>query len=315
MPIIPIPRRAVARLALLARLSVPFVAAAGGSVAQGCLFGSPGASSVAVGKLYVSGEPSYDEFFSALYQVQLPMGQAGDREAGNRSRVCNALGVPANSSAEQIADALDQRAVGITKAGVTLKVKLSGLDAGNATAELVVSGSPAKPADLALIAALGPSLRDEAALISELRGQRPQIDRLKPQADALEPGIDVTFRKGGSPKKSEVRKNVVDAQRIIPLMLQRSDDTEHLAKDFLRKVQKVLGTPAVASAPAVPAPAAPAPEAAPPAKKTGGKAKPGAPHAEAAPVKPKAAESEPAEPAPKPKPEPKAKPPADDFEP
>lgn len=313
MPIIRTPRRAVAALSLLTRLSVPFVAAAGGSVAQGCLFGSPGASSVAVGKLYVSGDPSYDEFFSALYQVQLPMGQAGDREAGNRNRVCSALGAPANSSAEQIADALDQRAVGITKAGVTLKVKSSGLDAGNAVADLMVSGSPAKPADLALISALGQSIRDEAALISDLRSQRPQIDRLKPQADSLEPGIDVTFRKGGAPKKSEVRKNVLDAQRIIPLMLQRSDDTEHLAKDFLQKVQKVLGSPAVAAAPAPPPPVASTPEPAPPPKKTGGKAKPGAAHTEAPPPKLKLEESEPAEP--KPKPEPKAKPPADDFEP
>jgi hypothetical protein len=269
---------------------------------------------VAVGKLYVSGDPSYDEFFSALYQVQLPMGQAADREAGSRSRVCNALGVPGESSAEQIADALDQRAVGLGKSSITLKVKLSGMDAGNAAAELVVSGSPAKPADLALISALGQSLREDAALITDLRSQRPQIDRLKPQADSLEPGIDVTFRKGGNPKKSEVRKNVIDAQRIIPLMSQRSEDTEHLAKEFLQKIQKVLGGPAVAAAPVAPAPAAPESATAPPPKKGVGKTKPAAAHTEpaSASAKPKAVD---AAPEPKPKPEPKAKPPADDFEP
>jgi hypothetical protein len=316
MPIISSSLRAAAAFSLLTRLSVPIVLAmGGGAVAQGCL---SGASSVALGKLYVSENPTYDEFFSALYQIQLPMGQASDREAGNRARVANALGIPVASSPEEIGDALDQRAVGITKAGVTLKVRSSGLEAGNASAELMVTGSASKPADQALISTLGQSLKDEALLVSELRGQRPQIDRLKPQADSLEPGIDVTFRKGGGPKKSEVRKNVIDAQRILPLMSQRSEDLEHLAKDFVQKVQKVLGAVPVAAPappPPAPAPAEEKPAATPPPKKGAGKAKPGSPHTEATPPKPKAEEGEPAEEKPTPKPEPKAKPPADDFEP
>lgn len=319
MPMSRTSRNTAATLSLLARLSVPFLAASGGAVAQGCLFGSPGPSNVAVGKLYVSGESAYDQFFSELYQVQLPMGQATDREAGNRARVANVLAIPADSPAEQIADALDQRAVALGKAGLTLKVQASGLDAGGTpAADLLVTGS-AKPAHGALLAALAQSLKDDAALIADLRRDRPLLGRLKPQADSLEPGIDVTFRKGGAPKKAEVRKNVEDAKQLIPLMSQRSGDLERQAAEFIKKVQKVLGAApsAVAPAAAPPRTEPAAPVAAPAPKKAGGKTKPGASHGEAAPARPKiqAPEAEPAEPA-EPKPAaPKTKPPADDFEP
>ena len=313
------PRKTAATLSLLARLSVPFLAAMGGATAQGCLFGSPGPSSVAVGTLYVSGEAAYDQFFSELYQVQLPMGQATDREAQARARVANVLGVAPSSSAEQVADGLDQRAITLGKAGLTLKVQVSGLDAGGTPAvALLVTGSPPKPSDANLVSALTQSLKDDAALIADLRRSRPEFDRLKPQADSLEPGIDVTFRKGGAPKKAEVRKNLVDAQRLIPLMAQRSTDVEGLAIDFIERVRKVLGTAPVAVAPPPAAPAEPVPAPAPPRKKgtkskpapTEGSSAPG----EAKPTKSKAAEaeSEPAEPKAT---APKAKPATDDFEP
>ena len=165
-------RNTAATLSLIARLSVPFLAASGGAFAQGCIFGSPGPSNVAVGQLYVSGESQYDQFFSELYQVQLPMGQATDREAGNRARVANALGVPADSPAEQIADALDQRALALGKAGLTLKVQASGLDSGTPSAELLATGSPPKPADQGLITALTLSIKDDAALIADLRDRK-----------------------------------------------------------------------------------------------------------------------------------------------
>jgi hypothetical protein len=313
-------RNTAATLSLIARLSVPFLAASGGAFAQGCIFGSPGPSHVAVGKLYVSGEAQYDQFFSELYQVQLPMGQAIDREAGNRARVANALGVPTDSPAEQIADALDQRALALGKAGVTLKVQASGLDsAATPSAELIATGSPPKPTDQGLITALALSLKDDAALIADLRRDRPSIERLKPMADALEPGIDVTFRKGGAPKKAEVRKNVEDAQRMIPLMAQRSGDVERRAAEFIQKIQKVVGTaPSAAPPPPTPPPVELAPAATnpTPTKKGSGKGSQAASHGEGTSPKPKAVQpkagaDEPAEP----KPAPKSKPPADDFEP
>jgi hypothetical protein len=318
-------RNTAATLALLARLSVPFLAASGGAMVQGCIFGSPGPSNVAVGKLYVSGESQYDQFFSELYQVQLPMGQATDREANNRARVANLLGIPPDSRAEQIADAVDQRAIAFGKAGLTLKVQASGLDAGGTpSAELLVSGTPPKPADQGLVTALAQSLKDDAGLIADLRRDRPRIEQLKPMADALEPGIDVTFRKGGAPKKSEVRKNVQDAQRLVPLMAQRSGELEHRAAEFIQRIQKVLGAAPSTVAPPAPTPppvepAAPATPKKAGAKATGAKAAPGASRGDAAPPKPKAARPEPPE-SEEPK-EPKAakpkaaKPAADDFEP
>lgn len=315
-------RNTAATLSLIARLSVPFLAASGGAFAQGCIFGSPGPSNVAVGKLYVSGESQYDQFFSELYQVQLPMGQATDREANNRARVANALSVPPDSPSEQIADALDQRALALGKAGLTLKVQAAGLDAGGTpSAELLVSGTPPKPGDQALITALTLSLKDDAALIADLRRDRPRIEQLKPMADALEPGIDVTFRKGGAPKKAEVRKNVEDAQRLVPLMAQRSGELDHRAVEFIQKVQKVVGAAPSAVAAPTPPPAAPVePAAAATPKKAGAKAaSSGGSHGEAAPPKPKAVHAEPAESdepkEPKPAAPKAAKPPADDFEP
>ncbi|HVU03570.1 MAG TPA: hypothetical protein VHE30_17545 [Polyangiaceae bacterium] len=315
-------------ISVAVRSSVPALAVSSGLLVSGCLFGSPGPSNVGTGRLYVSGDPSYDQFFSELYQVQLPMGRAADREAQNRARVSSSLGIPADSTADQVADALDQHAMAITKAGVTVKVATSGLDdpKGTPTASLVTTGSGAEANDTALLLALSESIKDAAALIAEVRSMKPSIDRLKPQADALEPGIDTTFRKGGAPKKAEVRKNLVDAQRLIPLMSQRSDDIARLSTDFILKVQKVLGKADSAEAPAPlasPSPSAAAPASTPSAKKPGpATSKPaatttsgGAAPKPAAPKPEKKPAPSSDEEAPKPAPKPEKKPAADDFEP
>jgi len=197
----------------------------------------------------------------------------------------------------------------VSKAGVTVKIAASGLDDpnGKPTASLVMSGGGADANDTVLLSELSEAIKDEAALIADVRAAKPQLERLKPQADALEPGIDATFRKGGVPKKAEVRKNVQDAQRLIPLMQVRADDITQHAADFIRKVQKVLGTAAPAAAPA-PAPA-PAPPPAPPPEASTGK-KPGKSKAGAAAPPP--GEGTPAA---EPKPAAKPKPASDDFEP
>jgi hypothetical protein len=307
-------RRSAAVLATITRLSMPVGITVVCASVPGCLFTSPGPSNVAQGKQYASGEAEYDRFFSELYLVQLAMGQAPNREQAIRERIASVTGAPATASTEELADALDKRAAALSKAGVTLRLSTTDLDEGKApTATLVTSGTATEPNDVQCVAALSQSVKEAAALVADMRAAKPTIDRLNHEAPGLSPGVDTAFHKSSAGKKKEVRKNLHDAEQLIPLMEARANEVDQRVVTLLRKLSKVLGTSAAAPAPP------PEPEEKPVPKKGKGK---GAGHAEPK-AAPKPAEGKPAEPKPDKAAEPKAEkpaskpkaPPSDDFEP
>lgn len=319
-------RHTAALLTTIARLSMPVGITVVCASVPGCLLGSAGPSNVAQGKPYAPGEASYDRFFGELYVVQLAMGDAPARERAIRERIASVTGAAATASTEELADALDKRAAELSKAGVTLKLSTTDLDEGKApTATLVTTGTATAPDDVKCVAALAQSVKEAAALVADMRAAKPGIDRLNHEAPGLEPGIDMTFHKMSAGKKKEVRKNLGDAQQLLPLMESRANEVDQHVVQLLRKLAKVLGTASAAAAP--PPPSEPEPKAAAPVPKKGkgkgaaghaeprGEAKPGAPKPEAAekpaaakPAEPKPEKAE--KPASKPKP-----PPSDDFEP
>ena len=174
----------------------------------------------------------------------------------------------------------------------------------------------------AFVKAVERAARSEFKLLARMERRKKQLEKLKATSVALDAQVDSTFRLGGPKKKSEVRKNLQDANTLIPLMIARADDVGGNSKKFLKKLEEVANTdkgqfaapsppPAVpvepeplpapgSTAPTAPSPA-PAPEEAP-ADKAKGKAKP------AKPPPPKAAPGGPAA-------TPTPKPPPSDFEP
>ncbi len=273
----PMSRNSSGLVALCVRGALLLLAAA--AVVTGCtMLGTQGPSNVALGKAYAPGAPQYDRFFTALYQVQLTMGQAPDHERALRERLAKVAEAGPGAKEEELGPLLQKRAERLAKHGVTLKVTVSKLDQGtDASARLSTNGGATTPADTELVATLDKAVSDAARLLTDMRGANPVLEKLKSEAPPLEPEIDDVFRKEGRTKRADVRKNLKDAEQLIPLMESRA------------------GEP-------------PPPSEAPPPKKRKG----------AKPKAASSGETKPPEPSPPPEPKPpppKPKPPADDFEP
>src|SRR5690606_35607590 len=78
----------------IAALSTGFVPASAVSLAilqPGCgIFGSPGPSAVGQGRQYQSGDPTFDQFFAQLYELQVEVARAPKREEEIRQEIAKA---------------------------------------------------------------------------------------------------------------------------------------------------------------------------------------------------------------------------------
>src|SRR5437773_2412477 len=109
--------------------------------APGC-FGSRGPSDVSQGKQYTSGNAEYDEFFSEMYQLQVALGKAPERERAIRQQLSAALAINPESRAEEIAAALSKRVGHLGKPPAKLKLEVSGLEEkGSPSSVLTTTGN------------------------------------------------------------------------------------------------------------------------------------------------------------------------------
>ena len=286
------------------RVTMALLAAA---LSVGCVR-KPARSEVASGNRFEAGEPSYDEFFKSLYDLQLTMGHAPDREQAVRQGLVKVADAPPTATNDDLSAALDKRLDAFGKTGVSVKVSVTGLDGDDPTAHVVKSGAPTG-ADAEALTSLEDAVRDAVALLLDLRHSKPELERLKEALPPLDPKVDTAFKDASSRKRREIRDNLTDAGKLIPLMVAREAEVDGKVVDLFHALEKV-------SPPAI---AAPPPAEAPPPKKKkekkGAQAKNGA-----GPEKTKSGEtpeSKPAkEPAPPAAPSKPSKPkPAEDFEP
>jgi hypothetical protein len=290
--------------------------------ASGC-FGSKGPSDVSQGKQYTSGNAEYDEFFGAMYQLQVSLGSAPDRERSIRQHLSEALGIDPSSRAEEIGAALSKRVARIGKPGSSVTLTITGLEPKGTPSSVVTTAGTIE--DKSIVQAIEQAGKDAATLLGDVRRSSAATEHLRAEAPTLEPAIDDKFRLDGPGKKSDVRKNLTDAERMIPLMSSRAADIEERTVTLLRKLEKSVGSPD--SSGPVKAEKVILEETGKPSKakpkpgghgepKAGGHGEPkGAGHAQPKPAEPKPQTGSEETEAPK-KPPPKAAPPpADDFEP
>lgn len=69
------------------------VALALAAAQPGCMFGSGGPSTVAQGHAYRSGDPTFDRFFTELYELQVELAKAPDDEKAHRIALAKKLGM------------------------------------------------------------------------------------------------------------------------------------------------------------------------------------------------------------------------------
>ena len=90
----------------------------------GCaIFGGGGPSLVAQGKYYSSGNPQYDEFFIALYQLQVEMANAPSAALAERQNLAQALGLSPETPAEGVAQRLREEALKLSRTGLRMKLE------------------------------------------------------------------------------------------------------------------------------------------------------------------------------------------------
>jgi len=204
-----------------------------------------GPSNVSQGKQYVSGNSQYDEFFTAVHELQVSLGAAPDRELAIRQDLSEALDIDAGSRAEEIAEAMSKRVSHVGKRGTTITLTLSGMEEkGTPSSVLTTTGTISDEKDKAFVDAIEQAGKDATTLLGDVRRAAAATAHLRSEAPSLESGVDQTFGATGREKKSEVSKNLADAERMIPLMATRANEMEDRATELLHKLAKSLAAPA-----------------------------------------------------------------------
>jgi hypothetical protein len=307
-----------ARRLLLGTLTIVSLAGCG-------LFVSSSPSAVAQGNYYASGNAEFDAFFIALYRLQVELAKAPERPSNARTALATRLGLNRAAPTEQILARAKEEATRLRNANVFMKLELppaSSAEPGTEVATLRTSESPASEADKALLRELESSTTELLRVQSVMAAKKRALDQLRSQAVTIETQVDTAFRLEGPWKRSEVRENLSDAQKLITLMNSRTDEVAKEASKLLDPLREVLDTDdGRLSRRAEPVASEPVPDAKPAPKKSKPATKT-APRSAPAATKPAAPKPAPAAPAsdsdevpsaPKAPPPPAA--PARDFEP
>lgn len=208
----------------------------------GCLFGSGGPSTVGQGKeQYRTGEPSFDEYFGALYELQVELGRAPEDEKEARRNLSKDLKGDPDASATMLAKRVEKRAAELAEAGTGLKVELRGLGEGTAAVEITPAGNDLDSEGTAFVAAVKKGILTQATIHNRMRKAQLVLERLQSLTPALEQQVDSVFRKSVA-QKGEVRKNLADAKKLIPIMSARAQEVAESSHGAAKKLVDVCNT-------------------------------------------------------------------------
>jgi hypothetical protein len=294
-----------------------------GSGAGGCaVFGSHGESTVARGKYYASGDPYYDEFFVDLYLLQVDMAEAPKVPEAELQRMIQLLQLEPKATPAIIELRLHEEALKLSHSGIFLRLDQSTSSGGpEAAATIICSNARPKESPSAeLLASIETSSTNLLRWLLSMKQKEEALGRLELMTIRLDAGVERAFSQAPVGKPSEVKQNLADAHKLIPLMRARAQQLREKAEQLLAALTHGIDTDDGSLAPP-PVSAQPnnqgaqAPGTAPNApKKAAGKPRPkGKPSGAvpAAPPRPPAAgNDEPAKPRPS-----KPAPPPRDFEP
>jgi hypothetical protein len=246
------------------------------SLLTGCIFGSGGPSNVAQGKLYRSGDAQFDEFFTGLYALQVELAQAPDRENQIRQSLAQELKSATDAPAE-LGQAVKDQAQRLAKSGTGLNVKATENVDHEEQAKIDVEavGMPIDAEGEKLIATVEKHGTEALKLYVVMQGRERLLERMRGIAMTLQDQSDQRFRKSMA-QKAEVRKNLEDAQTLIPLMVTRARDVADSAKALFKNIAESAHTDdgSFKPPPPPPPPEEPPPiEEEPPPKKGKGKGK------------------------------------------
>jgi hypothetical protein len=222
--------KAGSRAALLLLLSGLAIGSLGGCAA----LGSHAESTVAQGKYYASGDPYYDEFFVDLYLLQVGMAEAPKVPEVERQLWIQWLELEQAASPATIELRLHEEALKLSRAGVRLRLDQSSV-AGTPEAASTAIRSNARPKENPAAALLATVETSSTKLLRwglTMKQKEEALGRLELMTIRLDAGVDRSFSQAPVGKPNEVKQNLADAHKLIPLMRARAgavrDSTEQL---------------------------------------------------------------------------------------
>ncbi len=207
----------------------------------GCLFGSGGPSAVGQGKQYQSGDPTFDEYFQSLYDLQVELAKAPSDEKEIRRELAKQLKGDPDASATLLAKRAEKRAKELATAGTGLKAEVSGLGEGDPAAEINAAGNDLDADGKEFVDAVKAAIVSQAKLHNRMKKAGRIIEKLSGMSAALEQQVDGAFRKSVS-QKGEVRKNLADAKKLLPIMQARADEVASNAETAVKKLIEAVNT-------------------------------------------------------------------------
>ena len=221
----------------------------------GCFVFGSGPSAVGQGRQYESGDPQYDQFFTLLYQLQVDLGKAPELELKIRTDLAAALQLQEDPSPSELGKRIKKQTEQIAGAGTGLKVQLNedADDDDEARVEIQTVGKTLTPQDDKLVRVIERAARDALALMVHMKKSDRQLDKMRADVMTLMQQADARFRKSVG-KKNEVKKNLEDAQQLMPLMSTRAREVAQTAKVFIKQLEDSAHTDDGSFAPPPPPP-------------------------------------------------------------
>ena len=208
------------------------------------VFGGHGESTVARGKYYSSGDPRYDEFFIALYKLQVQMAEAPrvpETERRNLQRTANLA--PGSSDADLLRR-LHEEAARLSRAGIRLRLDLhpSPGAPNAASVNLRASTRPTEARAAALLSQVELSATHLLRSVAQMGEGETALGQLELGTIGLDADVERTFAEARFGTQSEVKKNLSDSHKLIALMRARAIDVRNDSQQLLTTLSKSLDT-------------------------------------------------------------------------
>ncbi len=211
----------------------------------GCApFGSNAESTVAKGKYYASGNAYYDQFFVDLYLLQVGMADAPKLPEAERLRLVQLLQLEPQATPAMIELRLREEALSLSRAGVHLRLEQSS-PAGSpeaARTEIRSNARPKQDLALTLLATVETSSTHLLRWALTMKPKEDALNRLDLMTIRLDAGVDRAFSQAPVGKPSEVKRNLADAHKLIPLMRARSEAVRSSTEQLLAALTHGIDT-------------------------------------------------------------------------
>jgi hypothetical protein len=196
-------------------------------------------SQVQNGQLYVSGQSEFDGLFRELHALSQLLANAPEEERQIRKTFASALAIENGATRQVLAEQVAIKAAELSAKKLRIKLDIEGLDADDESdtmAQAKVIGTLDDDGQK-FVESTTLATRQELRHTARLRRAQKRLEHLAQHASALDPWVDSTFGGLGATKLAEVRHNLNDARRQIPLLAVRAAE---LAEESRHTVQKLV---------------------------------------------------------------------------